>query len=116
MGCHFLLQRTFPTQGSNLHLLHWQVDSSPVSHQEVPGDGGWDSGNQYRDVLSYTVGYRSKVPKTFFQVVEPSQQPGNIPEELPRVLESRIYEFAHQHSLSWKKSNFPSATVGHKLN
>ena len=30
MGCHFLLQGIFPTQGSNLHLLHllhWQVDS-----------------------------------------------------------------------------------------
>ena len=22
VGCHFLLQGTFPTQGSNLHLLH----------------------------------------------------------------------------------------------
>ena len=27
MGCHFLLQGVFPTQGSNLHLLHWQADS-----------------------------------------------------------------------------------------
>ena len=30
MGCHFLLQGIFLTQGSNLHLLrllHWQVDS-----------------------------------------------------------------------------------------
>ena len=25
MGCHFLLQGIFPTQGSNPHLLHWQV-------------------------------------------------------------------------------------------
>ena len=32
MGCHFLLQQIFPTQGSN--LLHWQVDSSPLSHRE----------------------------------------------------------------------------------
>ena len=23
VGCHFLLQRIFLTQGSNLHLLHW---------------------------------------------------------------------------------------------
>ena len=28
-GCHFFL----PTQGSNLHLLHWQVGSLPLSHQ-----------------------------------------------------------------------------------
>ena len=30
VGCNFLLQGIFPTQGSNLHLLcllHWQVDS-----------------------------------------------------------------------------------------
>ena len=27
VGCHFLLQRIFPTHGSNPHLLHWQIDS-----------------------------------------------------------------------------------------
>ena len=27
VGCHFLLQGIVPTQGLNLHLLHWQVDS-----------------------------------------------------------------------------------------
>ena len=33
MGCHFLLQGIFPTQGSNLcllYLLHWQVGSLPL--------------------------------------------------------------------------------------
>ena len=33
VGCHALLQGTFPTQGSNpslLHLLHWQVGSLPL--------------------------------------------------------------------------------------
>ena len=33
MGSHFLVQEIFPTQGSNvclLHLLHWQVDFLPV--------------------------------------------------------------------------------------
>ena len=29
----------FPDQGSNLCLLHWQVDSLPLSHQ---GTCGWD--------------------------------------------------------------------------
>ena len=36
VGCHFLLQGIFPTQGSNphlLHLLHWQMDSLPLHHQ-----------------------------------------------------------------------------------
>ena len=32
VGCHFLLQGIFPTQGLNLcflHLLHWQTDPLP---------------------------------------------------------------------------------------
>ena len=32
VSCHFLLQGIFPTQGSNPHLLHWQVDSLPLRH------------------------------------------------------------------------------------
>ena len=35
VGCHFLLQEIFPTQGSNLHLLHWQ-DSFLLSHLGSP--------------------------------------------------------------------------------
>ena len=31
VGCHFLLQGIFLTQGSNPHLLHWQRDSLPLS-------------------------------------------------------------------------------------
>ena len=33
VGCHFLLQGIFLTQGSNLCLLHWQVGSLLLSHQ-----------------------------------------------------------------------------------
>ena len=36
VGCHFLLQGTLPTQESNLHLLHWQADSLPLSHHGSP--------------------------------------------------------------------------------
>ena len=32
LGCYFLLQGIFPTWGSNLSLLHRQVDSLPLSH------------------------------------------------------------------------------------
>ena len=35
-GCHFLLQGIFQTQGSNTCLpclLHWSMDSLPLSHQ-----------------------------------------------------------------------------------
>ena len=31
-GLHFLLQGIFLTQGLNLSLLHWQMDSLPLSH------------------------------------------------------------------------------------
>ena len=33
---HFLLQGIFPTHGLNLHLLHWQVGSLPLSHLGNP--------------------------------------------------------------------------------
>ena len=39
VGCHFLLQEVFLTQGSNLRLLcllHWQADSLPLSYQGSP--------------------------------------------------------------------------------
>ena len=32
VGCHFLLQGIFLTQGLNLRLLLWQADSLPLSH------------------------------------------------------------------------------------
>ena len=42
VGCHTLLQGIFPTQGSDLsllHLLHWQEDSSQLSHLGSPMKG-----------------------------------------------------------------------------
>ena len=33
VGCHFLLQGIFPTQGSNPGLLHWRQMLYPLSHQ-----------------------------------------------------------------------------------
>ena len=39
VGCHFLFQMIFPTQGSNpclLCLLHQQADSLPLHHLESP--------------------------------------------------------------------------------
>ena len=36
MGCHFLLQGIFWTQGSNPRLLHWLADSLPLCHMGSP--------------------------------------------------------------------------------
>ena len=38
MGCHFLLQVIFPTQGSSTRLLHRQAGSLPLQHQGGPID------------------------------------------------------------------------------
>ena len=32
---YFILQRFFPAQGLNPHLLHWQEDSLPLNHQGI---------------------------------------------------------------------------------
>ena len=37
MGCHFLLQGIFPTQGSNLGLQHCRKMLYCLSHQGIPG-------------------------------------------------------------------------------
>ena len=34
VGCHFVLQGIFLTQGPKPYLLYWQADSSPLSHLE----------------------------------------------------------------------------------
>ena len=36
VGCRFLLQGIFPTQGSNQSLLHWQVDAFPTWQAQYP--------------------------------------------------------------------------------
>ena len=37
VGCPFLLQGIFPTQGLNPSLLHWQTDPLPLRHLGSPG-------------------------------------------------------------------------------
>ena len=39
VGYHFLLQGTFPTQGSNPGLPHWRQTLYPLSHQGSPTNG-----------------------------------------------------------------------------
>ena len=59
VGCHFLLQGIFLTQGSNtylLHLLHWQADSLPLSHlgshvKLLLPRGGYMRGTAYSVIL-----------------------------------------------------------------
>ena len=57
MGCHFLLQGIFLTQGSSLCLLHWQTDSLPLHH------------------LGRPVEEHGKVPSDTVQTVNPFPHP-----------------------------------------
>ena len=43
MGCCFLLQEDSPDQVSDPCLLHWQVDSLPLSHQGSPIVNEWNT-------------------------------------------------------------------------
>ena len=57
---HFLLQVIFLTLGSNMHLLHWQVDSLPLPHlgllpsklhQILVTSGGRKGGEKVRTLI-----------------------------------------------------------------
>ena len=39
VGCHFLFQEIFPTQGLNPRLMFWQTGSLPLSHREANCQG-----------------------------------------------------------------------------
>ena len=49
VGCHFLLQGIFSTQGLNLCLLHWQAGILPLSHQGNPHIYKTQSINKLKD-------------------------------------------------------------------
>ena len=50
--CHFLLQGTLPTQGSNLLLPLWQADSLQLNHQGSKGSVIRNAGRQSTFVAS----------------------------------------------------------------
>ena len=41
MGCHFLLQGIFPTQGSNLSLLHCRLSYQESERAIAKAKGSW---------------------------------------------------------------------------
>ena len=71
LGCHFLLQGIFPTQGLNPHLLHWQVGSLPLSH---PGGPETRCINKCRSVMSDSLRPHRLQPTRFLR---PWDFPGN---------------------------------------
>ena len=76
---HFLLQGILPTQGSNLCLLHWQADSSPLSQLGSPCEWvitgqlfGCQPGSYFFPGLSSVVGVGSL---SFPQILEDVSSP-----------------------------------------
>ena len=67
VGCHFLIQGIFPTQGLKLllHLLHWQADSLPVEPLRKPPP------SQFKAVQSLCRKSLQKCSTT----IPPSQEP-----------------------------------------
>ena len=55
-GFHFLLQGIILTQGSNPHLLNWQVVSLPLSHQGSPE-------NEFNEQVIGIGSHRKNIPR-----------------------------------------------------
>ena len=51
MGCHFLVQAIFLTQGPNLSLLPWHTDSLPLSH--LGGPYKYNKAYAFRNSVSF---------------------------------------------------------------
>ena len=66
MGCLFLLQVIFPTQGSNLNLLHCQADSLLLSHNS-------ESKSNLMPIQSLIVCFSLKIPVEELFLWEDSQ-------------------------------------------
>ena len=58
VGCHFLFQGIFLIQGLNPCLLHWQVDSLPLSHLGNPGKGDY--------IANFVSSVCSSFPSSYF--------------------------------------------------
>ena len=63
VGCHFLLQGIFLTQGLNLCLLDWLTDSLPLSHLGSPNNS-----------VGYIISCMKWQTSTFFQITRHLRQ------------------------------------------
>ena len=96
MGCHSLLQGIFPTQRSNLgllHLLHWQADSLPLAPPGKPINlpaalsGCWRSEIQKQSHVAMV--YSGALPCS--SLITPSVVFSASPEQ-PKLWGSAVYE------------------------
>ena len=68
VGCHFLLQGIFPTRGSNLGFLYWQVDSYHWAIWEA-SSSMWDLTKTFNIHTSTSILFM--MPCVFSETIEP---------------------------------------------
>ena len=69
VGCHFLLQGILLTMESNQSILHWQVGSLPLSHQESPQTEGLNQSILHCQVGSLPLSHQEspKIPSDIYK-------------------------------------------------
>ena len=98
VGCHFVLQEIFPTQGSNAGLLHWQVDSLLLSHLGSPK-------------LLTTIAAKSLQSCSTLRDPIDSSPPGSPVPGIPwaRTLEWVTISFSNAWKWKWSRSVVPDS-------
>ena len=95
MGCHFLLQRIFLTQGSNPHLPVDSLPLVPPGKREEPGE---DDGKESMGKSSLPQGH--SLP--FCALVEPRGHPASAPWRLNYVAKRlKVKAFSGQFHICW---------------
>ena len=97
MGCHFLLQGNFPTQGSNLGLLHWRQALYPLSH--------W--GSCKSTVLQFSK--RMLCEKKLFVVLEQKQKCRSMDQDRSSEINTHTYDYLiydkRSKNIWWRKDS-----------
>ena len=108
MGYHFLLQGIFLTQGSNPSLLHWQVNSLPLSCQEVQWFPYPDLNTSRAETAT-----PQRCPKITKETSQSREKGRN--QELTSASRRRRYR-SYQKEVTFQSVPFPSQTlVGKKV-
>ena len=84
MGCHFLQERIFPTQGLNPWLLHCQVDSSPLA---PPGQSSFTSGFYWT--------FKEELTPILYRVLQKTEEDG-----MPPILWGHYYTLIQKANTS----------------
>ena len=120
MGCHFLLQEIFLTQGSNPGLLHCRQMLYRLSHQENLLTPIICTTNLTKQsCLIYMVPWWLRWSRIHLQCRRPGFDPwvGKIPwrrERLPTILKVPVFWFGEFHGLCSHKESDTTERLSHR--